>query len=111
MLVLGRRPGEKIAIGENVVITVCDILRGKVRIGIDAPKDVVIRREEVVPREHPSCPLPTAHCPLSPPEPHERREPAPQLDQVTAIAAKIAGDLGGGDAIGPGLDQRDENRG
>jgi len=37
MLVLSRKLGEKICIGENISITVVDIDRGKIRLGIDAP--------------------------------------------------------------------------
>ncbi len=51
MLVLSRKLGEKIHIGENVVITIVDIDRGKVRIGIEAPRDVPIYREELMPKE------------------------------------------------------------
>jgi len=38
MLVLSRKLGEKICIGENISITVVDIDRGKIRLGIDAPR-------------------------------------------------------------------------
>lgn len=47
MLVLSRRLGERIWIGGNICITVMQIERGKVRIGIDAPRDVPIVREEI----------------------------------------------------------------
>ena len=40
MLVLSRKLGEKIYIGENICITVVDIDRGKIRLGIEAPRDV-----------------------------------------------------------------------
>lgn len=57
MLVLSRRLGDKIKIGENIWITVVDIDRGKVRIGIDAPRNVVVMREELLPHEvKPSLP-------------------------------------------------------
>ncbi len=48
MLVLSRRIGEKIRVGKDVWITVVDIDRGKVRIGIDAPTDTDIYREELL---------------------------------------------------------------
>jgi len=44
MLVLSRKLGEKIYIGENICITVVDIDRGKIRLGIEAPRDVPIYR-------------------------------------------------------------------
>ena len=47
MLVLSRKLGEKIFIGDTVCITVVDIDRGKVRLGIDAPKGLPIYREEL----------------------------------------------------------------
>ena len=51
MLVLSRKLGEKIYIGENVCITVVDIDRGKIRLGIEAPRDVPIYRQELLPLE------------------------------------------------------------
>ena len=48
MLVLSRKLGEKIFIGENICITVVDIDRGKIRLGIEAPRDVPIFRQELV---------------------------------------------------------------
>ena len=53
MLVLSRKPTERIEIGDKVVVTVLEIRGSKVRIGIDAPKEVhVLRSElkEVLPR-------------------------------------------------------------
>ncbi len=47
MLVLTRRPGESIVVGEDIVITVIEIKGGQVRIGIDAPLEVGIYREEI----------------------------------------------------------------
>jgi carbon storage regulator len=48
MLVLSRKLGEKIYINENICITVVDIDRGKIRLGIDAPRDVPIFRQELL---------------------------------------------------------------
>lgn len=47
MLVLTRRPGESIVVGDNIVVTVIEIKGGQVRIGIDAPRDVDVYREEI----------------------------------------------------------------
>jgi carbon storage regulator len=47
MLVLSRKVGEKIYIGENIVVTVAEIDRGRVRLGIEAPRDVPIWRDEL----------------------------------------------------------------
>ena len=49
MLVLSRKLGEKIFIGDNICITVVDIDRGKIRLGIEAPRDVSIYRQELLP--------------------------------------------------------------
>jgi carbon storage regulator len=48
MLVLTRKPGEKILLGDDIVITVLDSRGDSVRIGIDAPRGVKIQRDEVV---------------------------------------------------------------
>lgn len=47
MLVLSRQRDESIIIGDNIVITVVDIRGDKVRLGIDAPKEVPVHRREV----------------------------------------------------------------
>lgn len=47
MLVLSRKPGEKILIGDKISITVVRIAPGIVRIGVDAPEDMAILREEL----------------------------------------------------------------
>lgn len=49
MLVLSRKLGEKIVIGDNIVVTVVKIDRNQVRIGIEAPHEVSIHREEIHP--------------------------------------------------------------
>lgn len=47
MLVLSRKVDEKILIGDDIVVTVVRITGGKVRLGIDAPREVTVLREEV----------------------------------------------------------------
>lgn len=47
MLVLTRRVGESILIGDDVVVTVLELSRDQVRIGIRAPRSVTVHREEV----------------------------------------------------------------
>ncbi|MCX7423000.1 MAG: carbon storage regulator CsrA [Planctomycetia bacterium] len=47
MLVLSRQRDESIIIGDNIVITVVDIRGDKVRLGIEAPKEVSVHRQEV----------------------------------------------------------------
>ncbi len=48
MLVLSRKLGEKIYISDNICITVVDIDRGKIRLGIEAPREVPIFRKELL---------------------------------------------------------------
>ena len=47
MLVLGRKEGESIRIGDEIVVTVVSCSSGQVRIGIDAPARVAVHREEI----------------------------------------------------------------
>jgi carbon storage regulator len=47
MLVLTRKRDEKIMIGDDIVITVVEIRGDKVRLGIEAPRDIRVDREEV----------------------------------------------------------------
>lgn len=62
MLVLSRKLGEKIFVGPDICITVVDIDRNKIRLGIEAPRNVEIYREEVRDRlkvqEPPLPPMP-----------------------------------------------------
>jgi carbon storage regulator len=50
MLVLSRKPMERIYIGDSVVVTVLEIRGNKARIGIDAPKDLHVVRSELLDR-------------------------------------------------------------
>lgn len=47
MLVLTRRQGESIVIGHDIVVTVVEIKGGQTRIGISAPREVQIHRQEI----------------------------------------------------------------
>lgn len=57
MLVLSRKLGEKIFIGDNICITVVDIDRGKIRLGIEAPREVAIYRQELLPHAPAGVPV------------------------------------------------------
>jgi carbon storage regulator len=48
VLILTRRIGETITIGADIAVTVMGVKGKQVRIGIDAPRDVVVHREEIV---------------------------------------------------------------
>ena len=48
MLVLTRKPGERVLIGDDIVVTILDSRGDGIRIGIDAPRGVRIQRDEVI---------------------------------------------------------------
>lgn len=50
MLILTRRVGETLIIGDNVKVTVLGVRGHQVRVGVDAPKDVSVHREEIYKR-------------------------------------------------------------
>ena len=47
MLVLSRKTGARIVIGENIVVTVLSVCGNKVRLGVEAPRDLSVYREEI----------------------------------------------------------------
>ena len=48
MLILTRKLGESVVIGDNIKVIVSDIKNGQIKLGISAPKNVTVNREEVV---------------------------------------------------------------
>jgi carbon storage regulator len=51
MLVLSRKPTERIKLGDSIVVTVVRVSGDKVRLGIEAPPDVVVLRDELEPKK------------------------------------------------------------
>ncbi len=51
MLVLSRKIGEKICIGEDITLIVVEIDQGRVRLGIEAPREVPVLRTELLARK------------------------------------------------------------
>lgn len=50
MLVLGRRPGENIRIGDDIKVIVLEVRGGQIKLGIEAPLSVQVHREEIYER-------------------------------------------------------------
>ena len=47
MLIITRRPGDKVMVGEDIVVHVMEIVGNSVRVGIEAPRSVPVYREEI----------------------------------------------------------------
>ena len=50
MLILTRRVGESLMVGDEITVTVLGVKGNQVRIGVDAPRDVAVHREEIFKR-------------------------------------------------------------
>ena len=55
VLILTRRVGETLTIGDNIEVTVLEVRGGQVRIGVNAPRDVVVNRKEILTRLKPEA--------------------------------------------------------
>ena len=78
-LVLSRKPGESIIINNDITITVIEIDRGKVRLGIAAPRNVPILRSEII-KEYPNAAGSQKAIPaVQRPDDDEPSEPDPDL--------------------------------
>ncbi len=47
MLILSRKLGQSIYVGDSVIVTVLGVARGQVKIGIEAPRELAVHREEI----------------------------------------------------------------
>jgi carbon storage regulator len=79
MLVLSRRETQRIKLGKSIVVTVVRVTGDKVRLGIEAPPDVLILREELDP-----------HQTSGAIEEEEETLTAGQMDPLAAVAARSA---------------------
>ncbi|MGB6604412.1 MAG: carbon storage regulator CsrA [Steroidobacteraceae bacterium] len=76
MLILTRRVGETVMIGDDVTITVLGVKGNQVRVGINAPKNVAVHREEIyerIKREQQSDPSERSDSAETPPEQSAKR--------------------------------------
>lgn len=48
MLVLSRKPSERIVIDDRITVTVIEVRGNQIRLGIEAPKEIPIKREELI---------------------------------------------------------------
>ena len=60
MLILTRRVGESLMVGEEITVTVLGVKGNQVRIGVNAPRDVAVHREEIYNRIHDDAETPPA---------------------------------------------------
>ena len=56
MLVLSRKESERIRLGDSIVLTIVRVSGDKVRLGIEAPADVLVLRDELQPHEQAAAP-------------------------------------------------------
>lgn len=73
MLVLSRRPGESIAVGDDIVVTVLEVRGDVVRVGIAAPRSVAVHRAEL----------------LEALEGANREAASPSADTVSSLASEL----------------------
>jgi carbon storage regulator len=67
MLVLSRKESQRIRLGDSIVVTIVKISGDKVRVGIEAPADVLVLRDELEVRSDTAAALKAAHtAPVSP---------------------------------------------
>ena len=103
MLVLTRHVHQSIVIGQDVVVTVLEVRGDQVRLGITAPKDIQVHREEVFAalnaanresQRQPDLDLGAGHGGAGPSEPSEGGEVPAQRDEVAERAKLQAGGTG-----------------
>ena len=73
MLILSRRVGESILIGKDVSITVLRVKGDQVRLGVQAPKEIAVQRDDLLDENKPAIVAPTG---ISVDQNHEPKNPA-----------------------------------
>ena len=85
MVVISRKKGDAIVIGDGIIISVVEIRGDKVRLGVESPPGVPLRRKEIddaILREDASVQSPAA--PTEPPKPHFAERQPDKLDKLAA---------------------------
>ncbi len=77
MLILTRRVGETVMIGDDITVTVLGVKGNQVRIGVNAPRDVTVHREEIYRRIAEEHGGETAPASTTPPQKTMGREKSP----------------------------------
>jgi carbon storage regulator len=77
MLVLSRKESQRIRLGDSIVVTIVKISGDKVRVGIEAPADVLVLRDELEVRSDVGAASPAATAPASPASTAAASLPAP----------------------------------
>lgn len=105
MLVLSRERNERIFVGEDIVITIADVRGDKVRIGIDAPAEIHIVREELVTESIKAAPEKSSHAQRLVKAYRQSREDATDRRLVNTISAAAQIILN----LAAGLHENEEN--
>jgi len=84
MLILTRRPGESVNIGDNITVTVLGIKGNQLRLGFTAPQNVAVHREEVYQRIR-------AQKPTNILQARSAKSPLPQLERSAANSPSESG--------------------
>jgi carbon storage regulator len=71
MLILSREQGERIVLGGGIRVTVLSLRRGRVRLGIEAPDEIAVLRQELVSRDRLPADGPDRQAPQPPANPKE----------------------------------------
>ena len=93
MVVISRRKGDSLVIGDDIIVTVVEIRGDKVRLGIEHPKEMSVHRQEVYEafRRQDTPPPSPAASPPGPPKPHLAERQSDRLDRfAAALQARLA---------------------
>jgi len=105
MLVISRERNERIYVGKDIIITIADVRGDKVRIGIDAPAEIHIAREELMTNPSKAAPEKSSHAQRLVKAYRQSREGAEDYRLVNTISAAAQIILN----LAAGLHENEEN--